>query len=185
MDMIIHQYSNSQTFSCNAILSSISELKAALSDIEVKQDVSGGGMTKKLIGAISPYLESADWKPSWPIDRTVPHNAYASYFIDYSKDQDLDSCGHYHRYFLQFMFDNRQAIGTNLMKFEIASRNSIINGRVPVCIAVCGEEGRIRKMGWDGSAASSQEYLEAINGPYASVLSNTPLILSIDNLHNV
>jgi hypothetical protein len=82
------------------------------------------------------------------------------------------------------MFDNRQAIGTNLMKFEIASRNSVIGGRSPICIGICAEESKIRKLGWDGAAASSQEYLEAINGAYSSVLTNPPLIFSIEKLTN-
>jgi hypothetical protein len=184
MEVLIHQYVNGQSFPCEAVQRTISSLRSALIELQIQPGTIIGGMTKKLISAISPFLASETWAESWPIDQTVFHNAYASYFIDYFRNEDLQSCGHFHRYFLQFMFDNRQAIGTNLMKFEIASRNSIIGGRTPICIAICAEESRIKKLGWDGAAASSQEYLEAINGAYATVLSNPPLIFSIEDLIN-
>jgi hypothetical protein len=142
-------------------------------------------MTKRLISALEPYLLDAGWTARWPIDRSVSHDGYASFFIDYHLDEDAKDCGHYHRFFLQLMFDNRQAIGTNLLKFEIASRNSIMNGRMPTCIAICAEDSKVKKLGWDGAAASSQEYLGAIAGPYANVLTSPPIIFSIDRVSNL
>lgn len=184
MGMLIHQYINSQIFPCKVVQETISSLKSTLTELQLDPDSASGGMTKKLLSALTPYLVSTSWRERWPIDRSVQHDAYASFFIDYSLDEDLQACGHHHRYFLQLMFDNRQAIGTNLMKFEIASRNSVIGGRSPICIGICAEESKIRKLGWDGAAASSQEYLEAINGAYSSVLTNPPLIFSIEKLTN-
>lgn len=183
--MVIHQYLSGQLSLCNSALQRIEDLRSALSMLEIHQDSGSGGISKRLISALQGYLLTGGWQSSWPIDKTVSHDGYASFFIDYQLDEELADCRHFHRYFLQFMFDNRQAIGTNLLKFEIASRNSVINGRIPICIAVCAEEGKIRKMGWDGAAASSQEYLSAISGPYSAVLSNPPVILSIESLENL
>ena len=133
MSVLIHQYINRPIYSCEAVQETILSLKLALLELQLEADSVSGGMTKKLVNGLAPYLSTTSWKERWPIDKSVQHNAYASYSIDYSLDEGAKSCGHFHRYFLQFMFDNRQAVGTNLMKFEIASRNSILAGRSPVC----------------------------------------------------
>ena len=182
--MKFHQYVNGPILGCQGVTQTIQVLETVLAQSEVFLDSSSGSTSKKLINALTPKLRMESWRNLWPIDRTVSSNAYASFFIDYYKDENSLNCGHLHRYFLQFMFDNRQAIGTNLIKFEIASRNSLLGNRIPTCIAICAEELSVKKLGWDGGVASSQEYLDAINGPYLSILTNPPMIFSIENLTN-
>ena len=119
---------------------------------------------------------------NFPIDSSVSSNDYASFFIDFYLDTPSESCGHGHRFLLQFMFDNRQAIGTNLLKFDIASRNAALRERQTTSIALCVEKSRVRQLGWDGSAASAQEYIDAVLGPYNKVITNIPVVFAIDNL---
>lgn len=183
--MIIHQYLSGQTSLCAPSQVILNELKGELQRIEVSPGNSSGGMSKRLSASLQSFFESSGWTSMWPIDKSVPYDSYASFFIDYQLDKDDTACGHMHRYFLQLMFDNRQAIGTNLLKFEIASRNSLISGRMPVCMAVCIEDGQVRKLGWDGAAASAQEYLVAIAGPYSCILTCSPIIFSIQNTVNI
>ena len=94
-------------------------------------------------------------------------------------DQITNPCGHKHRFFSEFCFDNRQAIGTNLLKFQVAAANSRFHGYSPLGFLICADGFSIKNYGWDGGVASYQEYDHAIRIPYKNILNEPPILISI------
>ena len=179
--MEIKQYSFYETKLCNSSSALINVVKIALQGIELANDHSLT-ISQRIRNALLPKLVSQGLTGRFPIDPSVTHDDYASFFIDFYLNESQIKCDHMHRYLLQFMFDNRQAIGTNLLKFQIANDNAIQNGRVATSIAICVEKESLRKLGWDGAAAGAQEYVHALSGPYKSMFKFPMTILSIANL---
>lgn len=180
--MKINQYPVGKSDVCGESSKTVADILRLFELVEIV-DSDGLKMSSKVTSALYPVLVAAGWKQRFPIDNSVGHDDYESFFIDYFLDENSETCGHKHRYLLQFMFDNRQAIGTNLLKFDIAAKNSSEHNRVVTNIGICVEKSVIRKLGWDYSAASAQEYINAIVGPYKKVLNNPPLVLAIEKLH--
>ena len=179
--MRVNQYLCGQEFLCAPASLIVGETLTSLRKEKI-YETNRTGLTQQLKNLFGPILQNNGWKQNFPIDSSVSSNDYASFFIDFYLDTSSESCGHGHRFLLQFMFDNRQAIGTNLLKFDIASRNAALHERQTTSIALCVEKSRVRQLGWDGSAASAQEYIDAVLGPYNKVLTNIPVIFAIDNL---
>lgn len=178
--MNINQYSNGQSPKCAHALRVLNDIKELLENTDVPIG-DKSGMTSKVREALLPSLLTMGWKSKFPIDKSVTYDDYASFFVDMYLDEPEFECEHSHRYLLQFMFDNRQAIGTNLIKFDVAAYNATKHNRLTTSIALCAEKNEIKRLGWDGSAASAQEYLDAITGPYRSLIKNPPYIFSIKN----
>lgn len=179
--MKINQYSNGQNPKCAPAAGVIDDIKNLLTSTAVSTEVKSG-MTSKVKDALLPELRILGWKDKFPIDKSVTYDDYASFFVDMYLDTPEQECSHSHRFLLQFMFDNRQAIGTNLIKFDIAAYNAAKSNRLTTAIAICAEKNEIKKLGWDGSAASAQEYLNAITGPYESIIKFPPYIFSIKEI---
>lgn len=179
--MLINQYQNNQNTLCVPAQSVIDSVRRILESKSV-QGSGSSGMSQKVKDALIPELVIEGWRENFPIDQSVAHNDYASFYIDMFLDLPSNGCSHLHRFLLQFMFDNRQAIGTNLLKFDVAAYNAHNHNRNTTTIGLCVEKDHIKKLGWDGSLGSAQEYLHAITGPYGSILKNPPIIFAIKNL---
>jgi hypothetical protein len=115
-------------------------------------------------------------------DSRVPSSINsANYRIDAVLDSEVTlECNHRHRIYLEICFDNRQAIGTNLLKFHAASEIfNIEPNRKSLAILVCADNRTLKKHNWDSSAASSEEYEFAIRTPYSTVITEMPLLLTL------
>ena len=104
----------------------------------------------------------------------------ANYQVNYAVDIFDAGCGHEHRILAEMCFDNRQAIGTNLLKFQVSQFfcDEIIN-RDLLSIIICADRRSLIKYGWDGGVASSEEYEFAARNPYQNVIAKPPVLLVI------
>ena len=164
---------------CETQLETIQVLIRLLEKVDLPQN-SKEGTTSILRSQIDEDLALSGWQDGHLIDHQVSlEYPTANYTMDLSLDGLTNGCNHKHRYSLEFCFDNRQAVGTNLLKFEVASRNAITQNWNPLPILVCATAGAVKQFGWDGGVASYQEYDHAIRIPYKSVLENPPVLLAI------
>jgi hypothetical protein len=130
---------------------------------------------------INAHLLGNDWRDKFVFDSRVPTAINnANYRFDAVFDSEVvQDCGHRHRIFLEICFDNRQAIGTNLLKFQAASDLFDTSAdRKSLAILICADNRTLKKNSWDSSAASSEEYEFAIRTPYSSIIHKEPLILA-------
>lgn len=131
---------------------------------------------------INAHLFSLNWREKFVFDARVPTSINnANYRFDAVLDsEEVLECGHRHRIFLEICFDNRQAIGTNLLKFQAGSELfDTSSDRKSLAILVCADNRTLKKNNWDSSAASSEEYEFAFRTPYSSIIRKEPLLLAI------
>ena len=157
----------------------VDELTKALTTVELPKN-SKEGTTSVLRAQLDEFLEGAGWRESFRIDNLISLEfPTANYTLDLSLDSADVTCDHKHRYFIEFCFDNRQAIGTNLLKFEVASKNAEVQERLPLPILICATSQAIKQFGWDGGVASYQEYDHALRIPYKSVMERPPVLIAL------
>ena len=87
------------------------------------------------------------------------------------------SCGTVHRTNLVLCLNNRESIGTNFLKLEIAAQEDIRNhkrselfDRNILGILITFNEGLLRDGGWDASYASADEYTFAYKHAYRQII---------------
>jgi hypothetical protein len=164
---------------CAQQLIVIEQLTEALRFVELPSN-SKEQTTSVLRTQLDESLDGSGWKEGFRIDNLISLEfPTANYTLDLSLDGLHASCNHSHRYFIEFCFDNRQAIGTNLLKFEVASRNSVLQDRVPLPILICATSQAIKQFGWDSGVASYQEYDHALRIPYKNVMTHPPVLVAL------
>lgn len=146
------------------------ELRQFIESVEVDPDEPGAA-SEKFKKPILDWAVSKGWSLSKTIDesviRSLPH---ANYKIHALLDMPECSCGQKHRLFFQLMFDNRQAIGTNLLRLDLALKNfETSDDRTGLAIGLMVDGPVKAKFRWDNSVAIGKEYEMALIGPYESL----------------
>lgn len=177
-----HTQGKNQTDLCAYELNQIAELKKSIEGINVEKSVVDSP-SKQIREATAELFKQGEWRQSFQFDTTVSDIYPATnYQLDAVLDYPNLDCGHSHRIFVEQCFDNRQAIGTNLLKFELAK--SIYERSLDfksLSLIICADKACLKKFGWDGSIASSEEYENALRGAYNSILKINPVLLVIRN----
>jgi hypothetical protein len=164
---------------CHSQLELLNDLTKLLEKVDLPKN-SKEGTTSILRGQLDDLLSETGWRVGYLVESQISMEyPTANYTLDLNLDEDSSNCEHRHRYLLEFCFDNRQAIGTNLLKFEVAALNAISQNWIPLPILICGTAAAIKQFGWDGGVASYQEYDHAIRIPYKNILSNPPVLLAL------
>jgi hypothetical protein len=167
--------------SCKIVRDMINALRANL-EAAIIETSTIDSASKQLKDYMFNQLISDGWRPQFKISKNVSEvYPLANYLMDAIRDFSSDECQHVHRFFVEFCFDNRQAIGSNLLKFEVASRIAFESGIKPVPILVCAETDALKHFGWDGSIAGASEYEYALRSIYRSLIDFPPIILALHN----
>lgn len=137
--------------------------------------------SKQIRDAIDEYMKRDHWISDFKFDSSIPDSEpNTNYKMDFIKDVTLPSEDLTIRFLFEACFDNRQAIGTNILKFELAKRafeNSPHKRAVSLILAA--DKKSLKKYGWDGSIGSFEEYELAIRDPYDSILTVKPIFLVV------
>ena len=105
-----------------------------------------------------------------------PNRATSNYKIDY-QSRNRDASNAKNLVSLELVFDNRQAIGTNLLKLESSARQFVFDtGGTSLSLIVVPSQD-LKNLGyWDKSVAIGPEYSWAIRKAYNFLLTS-PLVL--------
>lgn len=151
-------YLNDQSFDVSSAIPASGQIKAQLND----------------------YFEQNNWSEKFVFDGNIPKTINrANFTLDGIKDlaQEI-ACEYKHRFFLEACFDNRQAIGTNLLKFVTAQNKYEEKASCRgLAFLICGDKRTLKNLGWDGSIGSSEEYEFALRNPYQQILKYAPILL--------
>jgi hypothetical protein len=166
---------------CSHVTGEIQALKGLIETIDL--NVALGKTTQQIQKQLNPQLEILGWILNFTYDsNTISGSPSANYHLNAIKDLPDDKCGHRHRLLLELCFDNRQAIGTNLLKFETAKR---IFEKNPDCqtnsIILCGSQEALTNLKWDGGVASFSEYENALLTVYKDIFTFSPCYLIIQS----
>ena len=164
---------------CEIEVSTIGSIKSSLRTAITKLSETDHP-SKFLKSNLASVLIAKGWKTDFEIDPKISKEYPSAIFkIDYFYDLNAEICNHKHRFFLEVSFDNRQNLGTNLLKFEVASINSESHGFRILPILICADEAILKKYKWDGAIADVWEYDHAIRIPYSRVIKNVPILISL------
>jgi hypothetical protein len=116
--------------------------------------------------------QSLDSIQKFRISSEIPlERIYANYLMDAVVDKYDSDCGHNHRINLQLLLDNRQAVGTNLLKFEISSdRFQVTESNKALAIGITVNNECKKQLKIDGSVATLSEYEKACDIAYSEIL---------------
>ena len=156
--------------------SDLRTIRSRLSALKLDDFDCPGPKSNVIRRAVSPVLSSRGWNrdvlvaPS--ITRVGPKR---NYLLDGVHLLAKPSCPGAHRLAIEVCFDNRQAVGTNLLKFELAShfdqRGSVArNRRLFLGLIIAGDREFLNTLGWDPAVASADEYEIALRSAYGEVL---------------
>lgn len=130
---------------------------------------------------LAKYLtKESGWQPNFlvftNVSTSVPRK---NYVVDFVFDFDLTECPNKHRVVLEVCFDNRQAIGTNLLKLDKAVVDfESRQGREAEAILICADRRTLDIGEWDSGVADEEEYQIALSQAYKSYLS-APMSLMV------
>lgn len=99
--------------------------------------------------------------------------------IDWCTTTRQSGCDSRHLLSIEICFDNRQAIGTNLLKMELANRE--FERSAPgetLGLLIVADRQTLRDGRWDNSAGSAEEYEVALTSAYSELIT-TPIGLLV------
>lgn len=130
---------------------------------------------------LDPWFVENKWTGKQLISRRFPSGVLpsANYTMDWQTGDSCQVDKGLHSYSFEYCFDNRQAIGTNLLKMETVHLNSA-QASNHTGILLTGTTQALRLGGWDNGIASCEEYLNAIKYVYERSLSSNIVILSLN-----
>jgi hypothetical protein len=164
---------------CAWVGGEIQSLRGLIETIHI--DPTLGKTTQQIQKQLNPKLELNGWILNFTYDaNTISTSPSANYHLNAIKDVRGESCKHMHRLLLELCFDNRQAIGTNLLKFETAKRLFEKNTScLTTSIIICGSQDALLNLKWDGGVASYSEYENALMTVYKDIFTFSPCYLVI------
>ncbi len=179
----------------NSIRIIVDEMSINLADLEpclenIWSDVKGIFQTLDVVSSLRTRSESLKhainfamsghpnlkWEKSSIFHDSSLLDVPAIYRLD-GRGTCSDSCGS--RHYLNFVLclNNRESIGTNFLKLEIAAKEDIrhqkgieIFDRNILGVLVTLNDGMLRAGGWDSSYASSNEYTFAYKHAYRQII---------------
>jgi hypothetical protein len=161
----------------------ISDIKADIQSIEVNSSISN--RSESLKNALTAQVKTVNWNKKSLFDAPELADAPAIFKLD-GTSTCSGSCGSFHQTNIVVCLNNREIIGTNFLKLEVAAIEAIRNhpkfaiyDENVLGVLVTLDENLLRTGNWDRSYASSDEYTFAFRHAYKGVLKANILSLQL------
>lgn len=138
----------------------------------------GTNSSLALRGSIGDFLKS--WNSDLLIQKGFPARKFPSshVHVDFQNEISAEHSAEKIQLTVEIFGDNRQAIAANLLKLELAGRNFEQLGKsLGIGITLSKD---LKKKGWDGATASSEEYEFALFHTYSRFLRVPLMLISLD-----
>jgi hypothetical protein len=169
---------------CHKLL--VKEIQTSLKSVDIQRGLKNRSRSLKAeIKKSTSSLSAYKWaKHSIFTDRSLK-KASAGYLLDARAECSLN-CGSFHQVNVVICLNNREAIGTNFLKLEVAAVQEIRNHQVQelsdrniLGILITLDREMLDFGGWDGAYADSSEYSLAYNLAYKSVIKSQVISLQL------
>jgi len=167
----------------------VQELRSNLSSVDIQKGLRNRSRSLKFeIQKVNSQSSTFKWaKHSIFSDRSLK-KVSAGYLID-ARAECSQTCGSYHQINIVICLNNREALGTNFLKLEVAAVQEIRNHQHEALtdknvlgLLISLDRELLKFGGWDSSYADSSEYQIAYNMAYKSVIKSRIIGLQ---LHSV
>lgn len=133
--------------------------------------------------AIDSLSEKYKFDKNFKISPLIPNDLASQNFkIDFACRLKCETHQSSHYIFIELAFDNRQVLGTNILKLEVAQKILEKSSRpFTLGVLITVDKTSCRKLGWDGSIGTFEEYEIAYRNAYSTVLSarHTSFVLKV------
>jgi hypothetical protein len=155
----------------------VEELKINLSSLDIQRGLRNRSKSlKQEIQQSNSSSSAFKWvKHSIFSDRSLT-KASAGYLID-ARAECSQNCGSFHQVNIVICLNNREAIGTNFLKLEVAAvqeirnhQNQPLTDKNVLGLLITLDREMLNFGGWDGAYADATEYVFAYNLAYRSVI---------------
>jgi len=155
------------TDSCASVTQAKDAMIAFLRNLTLDED-SIEASSNKIKVPLFDWAVEQGWKKNRLADPGIPTGISTSiYKINLTLDLPIDDCSHHHRVFVHAFFDNRQAMGTNLLRLTIAKKYfERDSSQVAHLIALVLDSNAKTDFGWDNSVGTLEEYEYAAHKTY-------------------
>lgn len=153
---------------CEVISQEIDFIRATLSRVDF--DSSNTGPSQAVKAALGALDSREGWEKKFLIARDA-HSALstANYSVNYLFVQNQCTCKKKHKVFFHVCFDNRQAIGTNLLRMKIGLDSARSDQDDYYSVALVMDVRSKKRFGWDNAAGTFQEYAHALEIQYSNI----------------
>lgn len=152
---------------CGPVRVAKRDLEKFLTLLELDEH-SDSATSSKIKNPLYEWAQANGWKRNRLIDPSIPSGIPTSiYKVNLLMDLPECECHKHHRIFFHAFFDNRQAIGTNILRLRVAKKYfERGEGKVAELIALVIDSKSKESFGWDNSVAAVEEYEYALNSIY-------------------
>lgn len=152
----------------------ISNLKSEMQAIDANSSIAN--RSESLKSALTSQVKAVNWNKKSLFDAPELADAPAIFKLDGIATCN-ESCGSYHQANIVICLNNREIIGTNFLKLEVAAIEAIRNhpkfaiyDQNILGVLITLDEDLLRTGNWDRSYASSDEYKFAFKHAYKGLL---------------
>lgn len=158
----------------------LSWLLAVIQTVDCRQ-FEVGRPSSQLKKLVEVEFQNMDWNNRVLINRQFETPlSTANYIVDFQKIFSTSECNNRHQVAVEFALDNRQAVGTNLLKANYANQFFSTNAdSVSLAVLITLSKSSRISGGWDSATSLFDDYSLAIRQPYAGVFNSTILLLSL------
>lgn len=152
---------------CEPVRRAKGELESFLTALELDRE-SDSATSNKIKIPLFAWAEQNGWKRNRLVNPGIPTGIPTSiYKVNLLMDLPDCACQKHHRIYFHAFFDNRQAIGTNLLRLTVA-KNYFDNGndKEADLIALVIDSKSKEYFGWDNSVGDIEEYEYALSKIY-------------------
>lgn len=144
---------------CEELQRTVTNLSECLNSIKISRDEPGAASNKVKV-PLADWANKAGWKDNRIVDSSIPSGISNSiYKVNLLRDIPKSECSHHHRIFVHCFFDNRQAIGTNLLRLNYAiDKFQNEEHKKGHAIALVLDEPTKGFFGWDNAVGTAEEY---------------------------
>jgi hypothetical protein len=155
----IREAKNPGRSECERVNAVKRELEVFLSGLDFDGD-SKLAASNKIKVPLFLWADSKGWKRNRLVNPGIPSGIPTSvYKVNLLSDLPNCACGRHHRIFFHAFFDNRQAIGTNLLRLGVAKKYfEQTSENEAELIALVIDSKSKDFFGWDNSVGTVEEY---------------------------
>lgn len=152
---------------CKVPRNALDALTRGISQVDLAEG-GGSAQVKKLLAS---KAQEEGWESDFLVSNAVSKDfPDANFKINYLWVSQNCPCGVRHKVFAHRCFDNRQAIGTNLLRFMVASLSRTKSQNDDYTFAAIVADEKAKRLAWDNAIGSYEEYFFAINGGYEAMM---------------
>lgn len=164
---------------CNTELDALDELSKVVVSVGEWDSKSSGSFAKFFKNRFWPLLSESWLRDFMLIPLPRGKSSSVNYIVDAALLRENCQCGSVHQVRVEISFDNRQIIGTNVLKMIldqelVLSKENYTN----LGVLICASREAKTTFELDPAVGSSDEYLMAIETGYTAFVS-TPIFLGV------